>query len=345
MQKVFIDTSCYLGFGLNFYNPAFSQLLQLAEEGHIQILTSDVILKELKQNITKSKNKALNALKTIEKEYIINNNVDGIKELKDSIKKAEENIFKQLKGCHLKNINITELNIQNIMDDYFLGNPPFSNKENKKYEFPDAVVLHSILKYLNGKTCYVISEDDDWKNFCDKYDNITFYNRLSSFINKHIIDESSNKPLFEQLRNQIFNDLDFIKPCIEECFQGQEFYHDESVIAEPEIELENISNIEPEELFIIFFDEKNKTIEVELYIKIDFSVNIRGYEAGSWHKDDDTKEIFYIDGVDNDEITTDETVEKRLNLTIVYDEDLNFDIENCVMDAEIISVGQNDIFC
>ena len=58
-----------------------------------------------------------------------------------------------------------------------------------------------------------------------------------------------------------------------------------------------------------------------------------------------TKEIFYIDGVDNEEVTTDETVEKRLNLTIAYDEDLNFDIENCVMDLEIISVGQNDIFC
>lgn len=94
MQKVFIDTSCYMGFGLNFNNQAFSQLLQLAEEGHIQILTADVILKELKQNITKSKNKALNALKIIEKEYIINNNVAGVKELKDSIKKVEENIFK-----------------------------------------------------------------------------------------------------------------------------------------------------------------------------------------------------------------------------------------------------------
>ena len=36
-----------MGFGLNFNNQAFSQLLQLAEEGHIQILTADVILKEL----------------------------------------------------------------------------------------------------------------------------------------------------------------------------------------------------------------------------------------------------------------------------------------------------------
>lgn len=344
MQKVFIDTSCYLGFGLNFNNQAFSQLLQLVEEGHIQILTSDVIIKELKQNITKSKNKALNALKVIEKEYIINNNVEGIKELKTNIKNTEETILKKLKECNLKEINIKELDVQNIMNDYFLGNPPFSDKENKKYEFPDAIVLHSLLKYLNGETCYVISEDDDWKNFCNNYANITFYNRLSSFIDRHIIDESSNKPLFEQLKNQIFNNSDFINPCVKECFQEQEFYHDESIIAEPYIELETISNIEPEELFIIFLDEDKKTLEIELYVNINFTVNIKGYEAGSWHKDDDTKEIFYIDGVDNDEITTDETVEKRLNLTICYDEDLNFNIETCVMDLEIIPVGQNDIF-
>ena len=91
-------------------------------------------------------------------------------------------------------------------------------------------------------------------------------------------------------------------------------------------------------------DEDKKTLEIELYVNINFTVNIRGYEAGSWHKDDDTKEIFYIDGIDNDEITTDETVEKRLNLTICYDKNLNFIIENCVMDLEIIPVGQNDIF-
>ena len=200
------------------------------------------------------------------------------------------------------------------------------------------------MKYLNGDTCYVISEDNDWKNFCNNYANITFYNRLSSFINKHIIDEYSNNPLFEKLRNRIFNDLNFIKPCVEECFDKQDFYHDESVIAEPTIELENISNIEPEDLFIILFDEINKTIEVELYVKIEFKVNISGYEAGSWHKDDDTKEIFYIDGIDNDDITTDETVEKRLNLTICYDENFNFEIINCAMDLEIISVGQNDIY-
>lgn len=340
MQKIFLDTSCYIGFGLNFNNQAFLQLIQLSKAGYIEILTSDIILKELEQNIVKSKNKALNALKNIEKEYIINNNVGGVKELKDSIKNAEKNIFEQLKACNLKNINITELNIQNIMSDYFLENPPFSNKENKKYEFPDAIILHSILKYLNGNACYVVSEDNDWKNFFNNYDNITFYNSLSSFIDKHIIDEYPDKPLFEQLKNKIFNDLDFIKPYIKECFNEQEFYHDESIIADPVIELENISNIEPKDLFIILFDEKNKTIEVELNVIIDFSVNISGYEAGSWHKDYDTKEIFYIDGVDNYEITAYETVEKILNLTISFDENLNFDIENCVMDLEIISVGE-----
>lgn len=345
MQKVFLDTSCYLGFGLNFNNPAFSQLIQLSEEGHIQILTSDIILRELKQNIAKSKNKSLNALKVIEKEYIINNNVNWVEELKESIKNVEENIFKQLKECNLKDINIAELNIQNIMNDYFLGNPPFSNKENKKYEFPDAVILYSIVQYLNGDTCYVISEDDDWKNFCSNYANITFYNRLSSFIDKHVISESSNNPLFEQLRNRIFNDSNFINRCVEDCFNGQDFYHDESVIAEPEIELENIFEITPEESFIIFFDEESKIIEVELYVKIDFSVNIRGYDADCWHKDDDTKEIFYIDGLDNKEILVEESTEKRLNLTIVYDEELNFDIENCIMDYEIVTVGLKDYFC
>lgn len=346
MQKVFLDTSYYIGFGLNFNNQSFSQLIRLAEEGHIQILTSGIILEELKNNIIDSKNKALQALKIIEKEYMIKNNISNIEKLKNDIKNIEETVFNKLKACHLKDINIKEIDVQSIMNDYFAGNPPFAEKENKKSEFPDAIVLHSLLKYLNGEICYIISEDNDWMAFCKEHNSqLIHYKYLSAFINKYIIDEFPDNLLFNNLQEEIFNNLEFIKPCVQETFKFQEFFHDESIIAEPNINLEKIHNITPEDLFIIFFDEENKTIEVELYVTIDFSVKINGYDATSWHKDNETKEIFYIDGLDNKEILVDESTEKRLNLTIVYDEELNFDIENCVMDSEIVTVGLNDYFC
>lgn len=89
----------------------------------------------------------------------------------DLIKRLDEvNIEKRLcnkfSSFYQRAISVPYVSAQEVFEDYFNANPPFSATGNKKAEFPDAFILKGIIEYCKNNinsTVLVISDDTDWK--------------------------------------------------------------------------------------------------------------------------------------------------------------------------------------
>jgi len=69
-----------------------------------------------------------------------------------NVKKAADEFKEKLDGFisyhQIEIIESKEINIYDVLDDYFLGKPPFHN-EKKKHGFPDAIIIRTYESYLN----------------------------------------------------------------------------------------------------------------------------------------------------------------------------------------------------
>ncbi len=343
VQKILIDNSIYISEGLDFNSQSFLSLKKYLKQNFFELLISEDIKNEIMAKIKRTQQEFFSKLNKMGDNYeILKNNIKSLKQTEAEIKNLPQTVQNNIFKLGATDITQTTINIRQIMNDYFNENAPFKNGK-KKHEFPDAIILHSLLKYLNEEKCVIISGDSDWKNFCNIHKNqLEFYDKISSFLNNYLYSDSFYDSIRDKLWDYLNNDINF-KQNIKDLFQEQFFYHDESIIAEPEIEFNEIQSItllnKPE---IIDFEKVQKIIKANISVNIAFEVTISGYDASSWHKDYDTKEVFYINGIDNDEITTEEIANKEIGLIIQFDDEYSFEIIDIKMDDNAVEVGYSE---
>lgn len=89
-----------------------------------------------------------------------------------------------------------------LIQRYFSHAAPFSEKEEKKYEFPDAIALLTLESWAAsaGTKVLVVSKDGDWKRFCDDSKNLIFVDKLGPALGYFHKDKGvACKLLFERL--------------------------------------------------------------------------------------------------------------------------------------------------
>jgi PIN domain len=202
----------------------FRELGNLNRLGEIKVLISEIVYKEVvirfKKNIGQA-NEIINSLKTK-----LGKDGKAIKNLSNSetyfkiptidAKKAVDEFkekFDDFISYHqIEIIESKQLNIYDILDDYFLEKPPFHN-EKKKHEFPDAIIIKTYETYLDsiGVTGNFFSKDKDILGYKSKSLNITdddsgfIYSLIKSYQSKQekkdILDQIEK--LFQNSRESI----------------------------------------------------------------------------------------------------------------------------------------------
>ncbi len=172
-----IDTNIFEKEGFNLEDGILANLKQFSRTKTISFVMSDIVLEEIKRHMIAKTDKANKTYcKTLGDLcfYKINEEFsrEKIKELKalNVVPIVEARIDKFKKTSNFQNLNIKEVDVNVLIKRYFEGKAPFSLAEKKKYEFPDAIALISMENWArkNKKKMLVISEDLDWKRFCDE---------------------------------------------------------------------------------------------------------------------------------------------------------------------------------
>lgn len=187
-------------------------LLKHVKDGKVKLVLSDIVLEESKthlERITRSlcasirKNRAdllniasENMISTVGLEtHIVIPDKDSIIE---NANKQFENYIQNL-GAEI--LDVSSVDISEIVDDYFHIRAPFERGEKKRKEFPDAFIVNQIKqRFPNDDSVLIISNDKGFLKGCLRYNNYKTMNSLDELFKEISNHDMRYTQVIEKLR-------------------------------------------------------------------------------------------------------------------------------------------------
>jgi hypothetical protein len=201
--NVVLDTEVFVSFRLDFSHASLRRLSSLPILNNYQLIISDITDKEIKSKIK-------DMLKVSQAIVIQLNKIPSWQRRALQVETPEldfEDVadvaireYEQFKGdVGIQVISSDTVKVSDYIDLYFDELPPFSAK--KKSEFPDAISLISLEKYLGSSPKYIISRDGDWNRFYKGKSNTVVFESLSKFFENELSKQSNN---INELKEQLY---------------------------------------------------------------------------------------------------------------------------------------------
>lgn len=310
----------------------FSTLRSLCNSNRIQLLSTDITINEIEAHIENS----IGDLRTAFKKIAFYNRIIGtsnekdcrgftaadlVDEIDNDIKKQIQTYFKE---CNASIITASDQNAQNIFQDYFSTKPPFG-KGKKKHEFPDAFVLYALKSWCAGEETKVvaISNDKDFKNFCESEDQFSYYKNLYTFLNSILKEDDTRIPVINRL---VKENQDMISKEIEKAIEELGFYIGD---AEGEVFFKKIMDYEFLETSVVGLNGN----QADIFCMVDLTLLFEAdyWDPDSWTsvKDEGVKEIFYHHRIDGE-------VERTFTTEIEFEIHFNAEKFNLIKIKDLI---------
>lgn len=234
-----IDNNILKGAGYKFYEGLLKQMIQFSDSP-VRVVQTDIVHQEAKKHmaaeISNSRSAIKKALRLAKNHLNIDvENVNSASALLFLASDDDEISEQRLKEYYEKigaEFLVTGQYIDPIrlMEMYFATEAPFELKEEKKYEFPDAIALLSLENWAEENNLQVIavSADKGWKNFANKSTRITVLDDLAAAISK-FQPHNQVKGIIEKIRKSALLDeenhvLTEIEEAIADSLDGADIY-------------------------------------------------------------------------------------------------------------------------
>lgn len=296
-----LDTSIFDGNGLRLESGLLQRMEQFRGSG-IQFVLSEIVAKEVVAHLIKGASEARNqfesACKSLEKNWLTSKDVLVATELavfqgKSVEKRALERFDSFVGAMDCKLVDASEqVDVKELLHRYFCSESPFSQKENKKNEFPDAFALLSLESWAQetGKKLLVVSKDGDWSRFCKTSGRLVLVEDLASALSMFHRDANvACNVLALRLQNGTFpaligaiddaiyrhlDRMDFIVEASSDYVLDDEitdFNIEEIVIGDGEGELPEIEPIDAGSDYLV----AKIPVSVEISVRCDFHFSVR----------------------------------------------------------------------
>lgn len=369
--KVFMDTNIYDGAGYSFSSDLFNKLKRYAKDGILELQINSVVKGEVNKHISTNVKKAA---KDVKKAFG-DRSLAGIRKIKDYsdiYDRINPAIFVQdtitefehlLADCKVEEITLNNIDIESIISSYFKPCLPFEN--GKKDEFPDAIILCSIIQEIErlagGKDFLlykasdgseqemiycIISDDKGFKAglehlIGDKYDeDVKIFDSLNAFITFITTQDSKAEELQKKLDCGFAYEI--INESIKEIIESADYNIDELGG-----NVEDVNSIDTRDYqyrpFITDFREYNNgVINAKIFIEVDYTARIE-YEylnisESYWDKEDPD---FYWEVYTTK--VADFKAEATLSFSISINEDGKVEFLDYIEIPSTIEIGSDDI--
>lgn len=335
-KKVFIDTEYFIRKKFNFEIQSFSKFQTLCEMGELEHITTPVIIGECKSNLREILTASIEARKKFLKTGDVllhlgkgNEKIQALfAEIDDEeiYSKAEQAFDVYIQKSLTSIISVKDINGEELIKRYFEALPPFG-KNNKKFEFPDAVTLLAIQEFLQaGQKVYIVSQDSDLRKFCEEFPQ-TFVSAtsLEKVISLHQELVSSR---FAHAMDTLKHNTEAIRTKIKDYFETRDVWNnstwDNSRVDDP-IKVIEIGEFEPD---ILFADDYGCDISID--VEIEFEVTVIGPDYNNSYYDREDKKLYVFD-------ETQKTVPIRENYTVLFG--ISYDL----IDGKLDNVDLGDV--
>ena len=217
--SVFLDTNIFIACKYNISEDSqLGILLRYIKAGKIKLFLSNIVKREVEAHICEDAESAVyyfekalkDAKKCIAEKSLAKTSLRLCFDLptrecvKGELKAKFEEYLLDCNAIILDNQGIT---CDAILNDYFSGVAPFENREKKKHEFPDAIMVAKLKEeFPEGKTLWVISDDDGFKEalrYNSQFHCISRLQELYNLINK-------NDQIYQEIEKYFSSNMDQI---------------------------------------------------------------------------------------------------------------------------------------
>ena len=174
--SVFLDSNIFIACKYDISEDSkLGILLRYIKAGKIRLFLSNIVKREVEAHICEDAESAVgyfekavkDAQKRIDEKTLVKTSLHSCFNLptKELVKGELKTKFEQyLLDCNAIILDNEGITCDAILNDYFSGVAPFENREKKKHEFPDAIMIAKLKKeFLEGKMLWVISDDEGFK--------------------------------------------------------------------------------------------------------------------------------------------------------------------------------------
>lgn len=295
-----IDSNILYSLGYKFDAGMLDQLKQFKNK-HISIIQPRIIHNEMVKHVSEPFEKLHREIDKLCRESIRklktdeNNSVQAASQLKgnlDPIALAEKIIFdfyKEINGEVLETKDY--LDVDELIELYFLNQPPFENNKEKKNEFPDAIALLCLDSWASEKGFKVVavSNDKGWRLFSEGVANVEVVDDLQSalaifqphqrameiiesLLGNDFLDDG--KRLFSDIKVRVADYVSDATDLTLDASSSYMFDYDDVQVEFDDVKiLQKLGKTDPIDLIRIEDDEITLSISVEVQctIKADFS--------------------------------------------------------------------------
>ena len=312
--NITIDTNVFYAAKYDLSEGSTLRILaSLVEEGKIKVCLSSIIIREAESHIRKQGSsickevrKAISELrKTVDDNAL---EIVGLKEYtsippKDVVMNGLISRFEgYIQSLKPEILDVSTINVEKIMDDYFKFNPPFENSEKKRKEFPDAFIADQIrVRFPENNSVIIVSNDAGFKQACLKDRNYICYNCLGDLYDEMNKQDDNYKVVLSVLSEVGTQIDDMIRDNIEtnELITVHGLSFDRKGIASgydySETSLNSIENVTHRLHIIDDIKENEAIITVNCSADIEMDCYYEDYDNAPW--DSDAKEYVYVETI------------------------------------------------
>jgi len=289
INAIFLDTNIYESAKFKYTNNKLEKLFDLCQKYNLPIYINNVVKNEVLNRI---KNYAKNATNGIKNEQLkVISSVYKIPLdktiISTEIEKQLINDFDSAQEDYITEIPI-EISTDNLLAMYFKESAPFA-VNNKKEEFPDAIMLLSIQKFSkkHNTNILILSNDEGVNGFCENNNLLTvkFASHALDILNEQF---SLNK-FYSTHRENIKSEVEKYIEDGNLHFNIYGYDYEDIVHAEEY----TIDNVKIDDIFLIKEDDSVDLLTISCHCIIDITATTNSYpdyetairdkESGNWY--------------------------------------------------------------
>ena len=294
---VFVDTNIFISCKYNLNgNGYFSILKKFIKDGKIKLHIDNIVRQEVEKHIKSDIDNAWGKYKNAYKE--IPTNLLEISEIKwpskEDLQEKAVSVFQAfLEEVNVQYLDNKKVDLESILKDYFECNPPFEKNIQKKYEFPDAIIISKIKQNFDGiKPLYIISQDEGFRKSFSEEEIYTFVgmNELFDLINKT---EEKKDNIYQKIslnierpvvHEQIVSEIE--EKILSEDIEIDGLDYDRKGLVEgyeyDEINISNVDNIEFKLVSVDDINDNSVALTILCYADIEAICSFTDYENSAW---------------------------------------------------------------
>lgn len=279
--------------GFNFNGGALLNLKKYHDAGVVSLITNHIIVNEVENNVKYQVKEATAQIKNfIEKLYCINElrHSDEHKGIFQDFRKQKWELYivdqwkNYLKETECEILQNTDVSLELLLDDYFNSRAPFESRQEKKHEFPDAIVIKSLLKFAEENplsTVIVATGDQGWEKALEHKNNIHIVKQIKdilSYISKEYKPENIEKVVL-CIADDHQRIIEYIERYLEDMNIDFQMEHDD-------IEEFDIKSIKIAMEYIDFIEDEDVSVTVLAAVKVVVEYSFFDYENSIYDKED-----------------------------------------------------------